>query len=117
MTSVTVSLRAEPTALTMAERHTFRLTLDAVNTGETTIDPELHLARLLVNGEESTAWGLAVGNGRRPATWTALPPGEAVSMTWGALAESLFPRPGTYSLVLTLGERRAPVVRVVVGEA
>ncbi|GLZ79252.1 hypothetical protein Afil01_40590 [Actinorhabdospora filicis] len=114
MTSVSVSLRAEPAELTMPERHTFRLSLDALNPGDRTVDPRLHRARLLVNGHESTAWSLAVGNGRRPPEWTALPPGERVTMTWSALAAALFPRPGTYDLVLTLDETETPAVRVVV---
>lgn len=108
--AVTLTLEAGPRKLTMSQRGTFKISLGATNNGTQTIDPHLHEARLLVNGEESMAWSLAIGNGRRPPKWYALPPGQTVSMTWSSLGESLFAHSGVFTLTLLFHETQlAPV--------
>lgn len=111
---IEVALDVDPPELTLAERGRFRISLSATNEGSETVDPELHLAQLLVNGTPSKAWSLAVGNGKRERKWFELPPGETTSMTWSTLGESLFREPGTFELVLRLRdrERAAATVRV-----
>ena len=107
---IQLSLRAEPASLPVAARDRLQLTLSATNVGMEIIDPELSRADLLVNGERSDAFALAVGNGRREEKWFALPPGDSVSMTWSTLGETVLPGPGDYILVLSLdGEQAAPV--------
>jgi hypothetical protein len=114
--TIQTSLRAEPTSLTVDTRDQLRVTLSATNVGTEIVDPELHRAQLLVNGQRSQAFAFAVGNGRREAKWYALPPGDTVEMTWSTLGERLFDGPGEYSLVLSFDGREAEPVSVSVGE-
>ncbi len=110
--SVEVTLSVQPTEFTMAQRSSVVLTLTATNKGRRTVDPGLARARLLVDGRESKAWQLAVGNGRRAPEWSALPPGESVSMSWSALGPALFPRVGEFRLELALPTQVLPTIRV-----
>ncbi|MGH2732934.1 MAG: hypothetical protein ACRDJG_08365 [Actinomycetota bacterium] len=103
--AIGVKLTAEPLRLTMEERKDFKISIAATNRGDETVDPELHRAQLLINGEDSNVWGLAIANGKREAKWFALPPGETVSMTWSSMGASLFPNPGTFDLVLRFQDR------------
>ncbi len=114
---IEVALRAEPLQLTLAERKNFKISIAATNRGGTTVDPELHRAKLSVNGKESKVWSLAIGNGKREAKWFALPPGETVSLTWSALGESLLTGPGEFSLALRFNEKEIPPIRVQVRPA
>jgi hypothetical protein len=68
--------------------------------------------KLLVNGKESMAWSLAIGNGKREAKWFALSPGETVSMTWSSLGESLLTGPGEFWLALLFNEKEYAPLRV-----
>ena len=110
--AIKLLLSAEPRQFTMSERRIFKISLAATNQGGETVDPQLHRARLLVNGEESKAWSLAIGNGKREAKWFALPPGETVSMTWSSLGDSLFTRPGLFTLVLDFDETQSAPIQV-----
>ena len=110
--TIKLALEAEPRQLTMPERKRFKISLAATNEGDEVVDPRLHEARLFVNGEESKAWSLAIGNGKREAKWFALTPGETVSMTWSSLGESLLTGPGVFALVLRLGETQLAPVQV-----
>ena len=110
--AIHLEFKAEPLKLTMSERKQFKLSVAATNGGSEVVDPELHRARLFVNGKESKAWSLAVGNGKREAKWSALPPGETVSMTWSSMGESILTGPGTFTLVLRLDETELAPVRV-----
>jgi hypothetical protein len=109
---IEVALRAEPLQLTEMERKNFKITISATNRGGATVDPELHRAKLLVNGKESRAWSLAIGNGKRETKWFALPPGETVSMTWSSLGESLLAGPGEFSLVVLFHGKESVPTRV-----
>jgi hypothetical protein len=110
--SIELALRAEPQQLTMSERKHFQIALSATNESGEIIDPQLHEARLFVNGKESKAWNLAIGNGKREAKWFVLPPGETVSMTWSSLGESLLTGPGAFTLVLRFKEMQLAPIQV-----
>ncbi len=109
---VTLALEVEPRELTLAQRDDFRISLSATNRGWRTVDPHLHDVALLVNGEEPIAWILAIGNGRREASWHALPPGKTVSMTWSHLGEALLSGPGVFTLVLEYSGTQYPPIEV-----
>lgn len=115
--AIELQLIAEPVQLAMADRPAFRIGLVATNRGSATVDPELHRVRLWVNGQESVEWNEALGNGRRPPAWQALPPGDRVDATWSHLGPSLFPVPGDYTLVLEWQGRLLAAVHVSVRAA
>ena len=51
--AIKVELSAKPWQLTMSSRKNFKISISATNQGGTTIDPELHRAKLFVNGNEA----------------------------------------------------------------
>jgi len=110
--AIHLELLAEPRSFSMAERDRFKVGIVASNRGTVVIDPELHRARLLINGQDSLIWSDAISNGQREGKWFALPPGEKVSMDWTALGQWLFPGPGVYTLKLRLGDIEAAPVEV-----
>ena len=110
--AIRLELRAEPSRFNMATRDRLRLSVTATNESSEVVDPGLHRAELRVNGERSSAFGLAIGNGRRDPKWFALPPRESVSMTWSSLGESLLPGVGEFTLVLAHDGREAEHVTV-----
>jgi hypothetical protein len=110
--TIKLLLSAEPQLLTMPERKNFKISLAATNQGGEIVDPQLHRAKLLVNGKESKVWSLAIGNGKREAQWSALPPGETVSMTWSSMGESLLTHPGVFTLTLSFGEIQLDPIQV-----
>jgi hypothetical protein len=114
--AIDVELRAEPVELTVSERGHFTVSIAATNRGDAAVDPELHRTKLLVNGTESKAWSLAIGNGQREAKWFALPPRETVSMSWSSLGESLLTGPGEFLLTLVYDDKASAPVRVRVCE-
>ena len=67
--TVKVELTADPLQFTMAERKNFKISIAATNQGDEVIDPELHRAKLFINGKESIVWMLAIGNGAREKKW------------------------------------------------
>jgi hypothetical protein len=107
---VEIRLLAEPTRLRMDERDQFRVGLVATNTTDEPIDPQLFAARLLVNGEPSTAFDFATGNGVVPAGWDVLPAGGTTRPVEYRLGEALFPEPGEYGIVLRLDVPGSPAV-------
>jgi hypothetical protein len=111
---IAVELEVQPAELTAANRNEFRVTVTVHNFGADVIDPQLNLSELTVDGARSNDWNMALANSGRPKQWRALPPGERVSGSVARLADALFPRPGTYTLVLTVsGVASRPVeVRV-----
>ena len=81
---------------------------EVTNLGQDVVDPGLAGSTLLVDGERSVSWNVAVGNGAREAKASALPPGESVSVR--RVMEGLVRGPGDHELVLEVaGVRSAPV--------
>lgn len=111
---IEVQLGANPLSVPMSDIEAFKISISATNQGDETIDPELHRARLSVNGQDSIDWSLTISNGRREEKWFALPPGETVSMEWSSMGQFLFPTPGEYALELHYGGRVLPAVEVYV---
>ena len=104
-------LEVRPLTLSMAELDSFDLALSAVNNSAEPLDPQLHNAKLLVNGKVSLAFMLTVGNGLRGEEWFALPPGQEARIHWKM--GNMFEGPGKYELVLDWwGEHAAVVVEV-----
>ena len=112
MSQLDLKLRANPSALAMAERPRFQVGFEITNRSASVIDPKAWDAVLLVNGQRAPAWDLAVQNGAHDDTWTHLPPSQTISMSW-PLGEALFEAPGDYHLVLQLAGAESKVdVRV-----
>ncbi len=105
-------LSAEPAEVTMADRATVRLTIEATNEGDAETDPQQHRGQWLLQGEMHHGLNLWFGNGVRPSAWHALPAGETVTDA-RVVGEQLFEAPGTYDIAFQIGEQRA-TARVVV---
>lgn len=113
--SIEIRLLAEPTRFGMIDRGRFRVGLVATNNGPDAADPQLYAAHLLVNGERSTAFDLAAGNGVVPSGWDVLRAGGTTPTVEYPLGEALFPTPGEYRLELVLdGRTPAETARTVV---
>jgi len=106
--AVSVRLLVEPDRLSFDERGAFRLGVTATNHGDTGVDPGLFGLRLLVDGEPSMAFDLAVGNGVVPAGWDFLDAGATTKPVHWPLGEALFPAPGEYRLLLRLDDGTGP---------
>jgi hypothetical protein len=104
--SLEIKLVVEPAKLALADRASFQIGFEAVNRGSAPIDPQLHDAVLTANGSRVYAWDLAIQNGIHDESWTQLPPGKSVAMSW-PLGDAIFEKPGTYDLVLALGAQRS----------
>lgn len=111
-------LTAEPATatITMAQRRTFRIWMEARNVGGRVEDTRRDALEWLLNGQPSRTAAMAFGNGGREAAWGALPPGTTVREARD-MGESLFPAPGSYELVVRRGGREVARLRVrVVGD-
>lgn len=112
-------LEASPSELRLAQRAAFRLSIHATNMGTRTIDPQhggcvvgsspCLSSSWLLDGAPSHALDLAFGNGIREARWSALPAGESVSDA-RHMGESLFGRPGRYTVTYRHGSAEASVL-------
>lgn len=105
-TTFDIKLLVVPQRLSMSQRRTFQAGLEAVNRGETAIDPDVAHATLTVDGRRSEAWDRAVQDGPCDAPWRTLPPEQRLSIWW-SFGERLFDGPGRYQLVLKLGDRES----------
>ncbi|HET9646711.1 MAG TPA: hypothetical protein VFP34_00580 [Microlunatus sp.] len=110
-TAIELALVPRPAELRMHERRRFLLDLVVTNRGDEPIDPSLDGARLSINGEDSVYFALALSNGIRDRSRRLLP-SQTATNTWPNMGRSLFPRPGDYTLELSLGEVTAPAVLV-----
>lgn len=111
--SIAWRLTSEPAAatITMAQRRSFRLWMEARNTGSRTVDTGRDQVEWFLNGQASMTADMAWGNGVRELTWSALPPGARVREARD-MAEHLFPSPGSYELVMRLAGRDVARLRV-----
>jgi hypothetical protein len=106
MNPLSIKLLASPTRLTMADRAKFSVGVEVTNRGSANVDPNLVSCTLMVNGERSMSWSMAIGNGTRESSWYDLPPGNTATMSW-PLGDELFDKPGDYHLVMALGGQQS----------
>lgn len=106
MTVLKLELNAEPESLAMADRGEFKVGFTVTNLSDKTVDPKIWESVLTVSGERCYAWDLAAQNGPRDDSWSAVAPGATVSGGW-PLGEAMFPKPGTYDVMLVLGSQQA----------
>lgn len=111
--NLAIKLLVSPTQLSMAERAQLTIGLEVENRGPDAVDPQIaQTCELFINGAASVVWNLALGggSGAREPRWHLLPPQQTVSVVW-PLGVELFPRPGSYHLVMKLAgqESRADV--------
>jgi hypothetical protein len=105
---IDLGLIARPTQLTMQTRSSFVVGVELTNRGASVIETQMSTGgcTLTVNGAESMAWNLAIGNGLRTTDSDRLEPGKTFSMSW-PLGEDLFAAPGSYHLVLSVAGHQA----------
>ena len=65
-----------------------------VNDGSELINPKIEASRIIINGRELENSSLIFGNGPRDARWSALPPGDNLSVAYAL--EQHFKDPGIY---------------------
>ena len=70
------------------------LVFTVYNEGDTTLDPKIGQATLVINGNENSGSQMMFGNGPRDNRFTALPAGDYLLFTYGV--GDLFARPGLY---------------------
>jgi hypothetical protein len=93
-------LTASSTSITMADRDTWELRIEATNVGTTPVDfIAVNQPTFRVDGEPSMALNMAFGNGGVPSTWAALPPG--VTANPARVGVSVFDAPGDHTIEMT----------------
>lgn len=70
------------------------LTFTVYNEGETTLDPKIGEATLVINGKDDPGSWMRFNNGPRDNRFTALPPGDYLLFGYGL--GDLFSKPGLY---------------------
>ena len=95
----------------MAERKAVAIGFRVTNRTAEPIDPKLDVADLLINGEPSVMWANTHGNGGREPEWYALPPGHQLSREY-PIGETLFEKPGDYTLVLKVSDILSAPIQV-----
>jgi hypothetical protein len=98
-----IKLLVVPARLSMSERAIFQAGVEAINRGETAIDPQLSAATLTIDGRRSEAWDHALQSSPSNPPWRQLSPAQRLSIWW-SLGQTTFAGPGRYQLVLKLGE-------------
>jgi hypothetical protein len=112
MPDLEVQLSVEPAELA-PDGDALTIFVTVVNRGDEVVDTQLAYSKLLVDGEPSLSWGLAIGNGVRDARESALGPGERVHAQ-RSLGRGLVSGTGSHELVLDVqGARSAPATIVV----
>lgn len=98
-----LKLLVVPHRLSMSDRANFQAGVEAINLGESTIDPQLSEATLMIDGRRSKAWDDILQAAPANPPWRYLAPSQRLSIWW-PLGDTLFDGPGRYELVLKLGE-------------
>ena len=106
---IDIQLIVEPAHLAAKQLSMLMVRCSVINNGVHPIDSGIRQSQLLVNGEPSLAWSLAIGNGTGDEHEHSLPSGERVDFS-RQMGRSLLRGPGSYTLVLrVLGVDSAPV--------
>jgi hypothetical protein len=110
-------LRVEPTVkperVTPAELDSLRVDLSVTNEDSETIDLQLPSSTMLVDGERSPSWNVAIANGAREARESALPPGDSITVS-RVMGSGLVREPGDHEIVIEVRGVRSPPAHVVV---
>lgn len=109
--SLVVDLVVEPARVTPVTLPELEISGFVMNAGTETVDTLIHASELLVDGEPSAAWMLAIGSGTRDEREAALPPGERVEFV-RVMGGSLFTSAGEHELVLVVHGTVSLPVRV-----
>ena len=110
--SMTVELRVTPDRVPSPEDE-LSVRVLVSNEGSSTVDTGIAGSRLLVDGEPSAAWSLAIANGARDVRERELPAGEQVEARRKLRARALGGA-GVHELVLEAGGTRSHPVTVTV---
>lgn len=102
--AISFSYTVQPQKFSLQDREMVKIMLNVRNETAETIDPETHLLKLMVNGEQSIAFMLTIGNGVREAKWYQLPAGGQLSRDLSVLAKAIFPKAGEYRMQLVWKE-------------
>jgi hypothetical protein len=111
---IRVELTATPLDLTLATLPTLMIDGAVTNLGDRPVETHIWASKMLVDGESSLAWQLAIGNGTRDPRELSLPPGERVEFSRN-MGDSLFQTPGDHTLVLRVQGVLSPPVKVHLG--
>ncbi len=109
--SLVVGLSVEPARVTSATLDELEIRGAVLNAGTETVETLIHASDLLVDGEPSAAWRLAIGSGTRDEREAALPHGERVEFV-RVMGGSLFTSAGEHELVLVVHGTASLPVRV-----
>ena|SRR5436190_23014158 len=110
-------LRVEPTIkpqrVTPGDLESLTVELSVTNESDETIDLQLPSSTLLVDGERSLSWNIAIANGAREARESALPSGDSITVS-RVMGGGLVRDPGDHEIVVEVRGVRSPPVHVVV---
>lgn len=109
--AIAVELDVAPAQVAHASVKDVVVRLTVRNRTQRTIDPQINLSELRVDGVVSKEWNVSLMNSGHPSKWKALPPNDSVS---GAvkIGPALFTKPGDYTLVLVVMGVSSPAVSV-----
>lgn len=108
--SLRVELRVTPDRVASREEE-LSVRILVTNEGSETADAGIVASQLLVDGEPSMAWSLAISNGARDVRERELPPGEQVEAR-RRLRGAFLGEPGEHELVVEAGGARSAPVSV-----
>ncbi len=109
-------LQVSPLKCRLADVASTKIVLHVVNRSTQNVDTENYRYELLIDGESSMIWSMAIGNRMYDQKWLSLPPQDSVSEDFSSLAPRLFTHEGRYHLQLKWKELKAKTIIVEVTE-
>jgi hypothetical protein len=109
-------LRLSPQPYSLSHISAAKMLLCVTNHGKKKIDAEPSNFQLLINGEPSLIWMLALGNRMYDPKWFALPSQETMEQDLSSLLPRLFAAKGSYQLQLHWDTIASEIVNVEVVE-
>jgi hypothetical protein len=110
-------LRVEPTVkperVSPGELESLTVDLTVTNEDDETVDLQLSSSTMLVDGERSLSWNIAIANGAREARESALPPGDSITVS-RVMGSGLVRDAGDHEIVVEVRGVRSPPAHVVV---
>lgn len=113
---VQFELQVSPLQFRLADVATTKIELHVLNQGTQNVDTENYRYELLIDGESSMIWSMAIGNRMYDNKWLSLPPQDSVSEDFSSLAPRLFTHAGRYHLQLKWKELKGKTIIVEVTE-